>query len=82
MEVGYKAFVGDLVRSFAFESDDFRIEPEMTAAVLSHPGTRVYEIPIRYFGRGYDEGKKITWRDGFGAVQAIIKYRVSPPRPR
>jgi glycosyltransferase involved in cell wall biosynthesis len=79
MEVGYKAFVGDLIRSFHLQSDDFRIEPEMTAAVLSDPSIRIYEIPIRYFGRSYDEGKKITWRDGFGAVQAIVKYRISPP---
>ena len=82
MEVGYKAFKGDLIRSFDFQSNDFRIEPEMTAAVLTLPKTRVYEIPIRYFGRSYDEGKKITWRDGFGAVQALVKYRMSPPRPR
>ena len=82
MEVGYKAFRGDLIRSFELRSDDFQIEPEMTAAVLSDPTLRIYEIPIRYFGRSYDEGKKITWRDGIGAVQAIVRYRVSPPPRR
>jgi glycosyltransferase involved in cell wall biosynthesis len=82
MEVGYKAFRGDLIRSFELRSDDFRIEPEMTAAILSDPTLRIYEIPIRYFGRSYDEGKKITWRDGIGAVQAIVRYRVSPPQRR
>ena len=82
MEVGYKAFRGDLIRSFDLKSDDFRIEPEMTAAILSDPTLRIYEIPIRYFGRSYDEGKKITWRDGIGAVQAIVRYRLSPPPRR
>jgi glycosyltransferase involved in cell wall biosynthesis len=78
MEVGYKAFRGDLIRSFTLVSDDFAFEPEVTAKVLLTPGVRLYEIPIAYYGRGYDEGKKITWRDGFKAVWALLRFRFSP----
>jgi glycosyltransferase involved in cell wall biosynthesis len=76
MEVGYKAFRGDLVRDLDLISDDFRIEPELTAKVLRlGPGIRLYEVPISYYGRSYAEGKKITWRDGFGAVGALVRFR-------
>jgi glycosyltransferase involved in cell wall biosynthesis len=75
MEVGFKAFRGDLVRSFRLVSNDFTFEPEVTAKVLRTPGVRLYEIPIPYYGRGYDEGKKITWRDGFKAVWALLRFR-------
>jgi glycosyltransferase involved in cell wall biosynthesis len=76
MEVGYKAFRGELVRGLTLISDDFRIEPELTAKVLRlGPGIRLYEVPISYYGRSYAEGKKITWRDGFGAVGALIRFR-------
>jgi glycosyltransferase involved in cell wall biosynthesis len=78
MEVGYKAFRGDLIRSFRLVSDDFRFEPEVTAKVLRSPGIRLYEIPISYYGRGYDEGKKITWRDGYRAVWALVRFRFAP----
>jgi glycosyltransferase involved in cell wall biosynthesis len=77
MEVGYKAFRGDLVRSFRLVSNSFTFEPEVTAKVLRTPGVRLYEIPIPYYGRSYDEGKKITWRDGFKAVGALLKFRFS-----
>ncbi len=78
MEVGYKAFRGDLVRGLDLISDDFRIEPELTAKVLRlGPGIRLYEVPISYYGRSYAEGKKITWRDGFGAVAALLRFRFS-----
>jgi glycosyltransferase involved in cell wall biosynthesis len=76
MEVGYKAFRGELVRDLQLISDDFRIEPELTAKVLRlGPGIRLYEVPISYYGRSYAEGKKITWRDGFGAVGALVRFR-------
>jgi glycosyltransferase involved in cell wall biosynthesis len=76
MEVGYKAFRGELVRGLTLISDDFRIEPELTAKVLRlGPGIRLYEVPISYYGRSYAEGKKITWRDGFGAVGALVRFR-------
>ena len=76
MEVGYKAFRGDLVRSLDLISDDFRIEPELTAKILRlGPSIRLYEVPISYYGRTYEEGKKITWRDGIHAVTALVRFR-------
>jgi glycosyltransferase involved in cell wall biosynthesis len=75
MEVGYKAFRGDLIRSIDLVSDGFRFEPEVTAKVLRRPGVRLYEVPISYYGRTYDEGKKITWRDGVVAVFALVRFR-------
>ena len=77
MEVGYKAFRGDLVRGIRLVSDDFRFEPEVTAKVLRHDNLRLYEVPISYYGRTFDEGKKITWRDGVKAVYALIRFRFS-----
>jgi glycosyltransferase involved in cell wall biosynthesis len=78
METGYKAFRGDLLRGFRLVSDDFTFEPEVTAKVLRTPGVRLYEIPIAYYGRGYDEGKKITWQDGIKAVGALVRFRFAP----
>ncbi len=75
MEVGYKAFRGELIRSLSLTSNDFRIEPEMTARVLRKPEIRLYEVPISYFGRSFDEGKKITWRDGIKALRALLQFR-------
>jgi glycosyltransferase involved in cell wall biosynthesis len=76
MEVGYKAFRGDLIRGIRLVSDDFRFEPEVTAKVLKIPGVRLYEIPISYYGRTFAEGKKITWRDGVKALGALIRFRL------
>jgi glycosyltransferase involved in cell wall biosynthesis len=77
MEVGYKAFDGDLVRGIELVSNDFRFEPEITAKILRR-GARLYEVPISYYGRTYAEGKKITWRDGVIAVAALVRYRLLP----
>ncbi len=75
METGYKAFTLDVLRSIEpLRESDFRIEPELTAKIC-RGGFRVYEVPISYYGRSYEEGKKITWRDGFPAVYALLKYR-------
>jgi glycosyltransferase involved in cell wall biosynthesis len=83
MEVGYKAFRGDLVRGLELVSDDFRIEPELTAKILRiGPSLRLYEVPISYYGRSYAEGKKITWKDGFGAVEALLRFRFNGGRSR
>ena len=71
MEVGYKAFRGDLIRGVRLVSDDFRFEPEVTAKILKVPGIRLYEVPISYYGRTVAEGKKITWRDGIRALGAL-----------
>ncbi|MGI8594271.1 MAG: glycosyltransferase family 2 protein [Solirubrobacteraceae bacterium] len=76
METGYKAFRGELIRSLPLVSEDFRIEPEVTARLLRRGGVRLYEIPISYYGRTYAEGKKITWRDGLLAVGALVRFRV------
>jgi glycosyltransferase involved in cell wall biosynthesis len=75
MEVGYKAFRGELIRSIELVSDDFRFEAEVTAKILRRPGIRLYEVPISYYGRTYEEGKKITWRDGIQAVGALLRFR-------
>jgi glycosyltransferase involved in cell wall biosynthesis len=80
IEVGYKAFRGDLVRSLPLASEGFAIEPELTARVLRVPGVRVYEVPIAYYGRTYGEGKKITWRDGVTAIATLLRIRFAPRR--
>jgi glycosyltransferase involved in cell wall biosynthesis len=77
MEVGYKAFDGDLIRSIRLVSDDFRFEPEVTAKVLKTPGVRLYEVPISYYGRTFAEGKKVTWRDGLKAMVALMRFRLT-----
>ena len=77
METGYKAFRGEVVRDFRLTEDDFRIEPELTANVLDRR-LRLYQLPIAYYGRAYDEGKKISWRDGLPAVWTLLKLRFGP----
>ena len=74
METGYKAFRIEVLRSLDLSQDDFGIEPEITAKVCKRK-LRVYELPISYFGRTYDEGKKITWRDGFRAIWVLFRVR-------
>ena len=74
METCYKAMRIDVLRSFTLDSNGFGIEPELTAKIFKR-GYRVYEVPITYDGRGYDEGKKITWRDGVVALWVLLKYR-------
>ncbi len=74
METCYKVMRVDVLRSFTLESNGFGIEPELTAKIFKR-GYRVYEIPITYAGRGYDEGKKITWVAGLVALWVLLKYR-------
>jgi len=76
METCYKVMRTEVLRSFALRSDGFGIEPELTAKIFKR-GYRVYEVPITYDGRGYDEGKKITWRDGVVALWVLLRYRFS-----
>jgi glycosyltransferase involved in cell wall biosynthesis len=73
METCYKAFRREVLRSFTLKEDRFGIEPELTARV-GRANVRVYEVPISYFGRTYEEGKKIGWKDGVRAIYAIAKY--------
>ena len=75
METCYKVMRTEIVRGMNLQSNGFGIEPEMTAKIFKGRH-RVYEIPITYDGRGYDEGKKITWRDGIVALWVLLKYRV------
>jgi glycosyltransferase involved in cell wall biosynthesis len=74
MEVCYKVFRADIIRSIRIRSNRFDFEPEITAKVAKKR-CRVYEVPISYSGRDYDEGKKIGWRDGVVALWTIFKYR-------
>lgn len=76
METGYKVFRREVVQNFNLRETSFRIEPEMTAQVLRNSHLRVYELPISYYGRTYEEGKKITWRDGLGAIVTLIRCRL------
>jgi glycosyltransferase involved in cell wall biosynthesis len=77
METGYKAFRADALRELHLTEDHFGIEPEITGEICRRR-LRVYEMPIAYYGRTYDEGKGITWRDGFRAVFVLVRTRVRP----
>src|SRR6476661_8253373 len=74
METCYKVMRTEVLRSMTLRSNRFGIEPELTAKIFKR-GYRVYEIPITYSGRGYGEGKKITWVDGFEAIWTLLKFR-------
>jgi glycosyltransferase involved in cell wall biosynthesis len=74
METCYKVMRTEVLHSFTLHSEGFGIEPELTAKIFKR-GYRVYEIPITYDGRGYEQGKKITWRDGIVALWVLIRYR-------
>jgi len=74
METGYKAFRSTLLKNLEIKSNHFGFEPEITAR-FSRLKCRIYEVPISYNGRGYEEGKKITWKDGVAALLHIIRFR-------
>ena len=74
METCYKLFRRETIQGIRIECNRFNFEPEVTAKILKR-GLRIVEVPISYSGRSFSEGKKITWRDGFSAVWALIKYR-------
>jgi glycosyltransferase involved in cell wall biosynthesis len=73
METCYKVFRREIVQKINIEESRFGFEPEITAKVAKM-GVRIFEVPISYYGRTYDEGKKIGWRDGFSALRCILKY--------
>jgi glycosyltransferase involved in cell wall biosynthesis len=75
METCYKVMRREVLDGLDLRSDGFGIEPEITAKIFKR-GYRVYEVPITYDGRGYDEGKKITWRDGLVALWVLIRHRL------
>lgn len=74
METCYKVMRTDIMRSLDLESNDFRLEPEITVKVLKQ-GHRIYEVPVSYMGRTYEEGKKMKPSQGFYAIFALFKYR-------
>ena len=73
METCYKVFRREVIQKITIEEDRFGFEPEITAKV-ARMRVRIYEVPISYYGRTYEEGKKIGWRDGFRAIWCILKY--------
>lgn len=75
MEVCYKVFKREYLQSLDLQEKRFGFEVEVTAK-LARSGAVMYEVPINYYGRSYEEGKKITWKDGFRAIWCILKYRV------
>jgi glycosyltransferase involved in cell wall biosynthesis len=75
IETCYKVFRREVLQRITLQEDRFGFEPEITAKV-SHLGVRIYEVPISYYGRTYEEGKKITWRDGLSALRCILRYNL------
>ncbi|HLA55635.1 MAG TPA: glycosyltransferase family 2 protein [Flavobacterium sp.] len=74
METCYKLFRTDIIQGIKLREKRFGFEPEVTAKIARVPKIRIYEIGISYYGRGYEEGKKIGWKDGFRAIYCILKY--------
>jgi glycosyltransferase involved in cell wall biosynthesis len=76
METCYKMFRTRIIQNIRLEEKRFGFEPEVTAKIARVPGIRIYEVGISYYGRTYEEGKKIGWRDGFRAIYCILKYNL------
>jgi glycosyltransferase involved in cell wall biosynthesis len=76
METCYKLFRTDMVQQLRLRENRFGFEPEVTAKISRIPKIRIYEVGISYYGRTYEEGKKIGWRDGFRAIYCILKYNL------
>jgi glycosyltransferase involved in cell wall biosynthesis len=74
METCYKMFNTRMIQGLKLEEKRFGFEPEVTAKIARIPNVRIYEVGISYYGRTYEEGKKIGWRDGFRAIYCILKY--------
>ena len=76
METCYKVFRKDIIRNIKIEEDRFGFEPEITAKISKIKNIRIYEVGISYYGRTYNEGKKINWKDGIRAIICILKYNL------
>ena len=78
METGYKVFRGDLIRKLApgLESKRFGFEPEITAKISKIKELLIFEVGVSYWGRTYEEGKKIGWKDGVEAIVRIVQFNV------
>ncbi|UFH57292.1 glycosyltransferase family 2 protein [Spirosoma sp. KNUC1025] len=74
METCYKLFRSDIIKTIPLKEKRFGFEPEVTAKIAKVPGIRIYEVGVSYYGRTYEEGKKINWKDGFRAIYCIIRY--------
>jgi len=75
MEVGYKVFKSEVLKGLELKENRFGFEPEVTAKIAKK-NLKIYEVGIKYYGRKYSEGKKITWRDGFSAIRCILYYNL------
>lgn len=82
METCFKVFRSEIIKSVELKEKRFGFEPEVTAKISRIPGIRIYEVGISYYGRTYQEGKKIGWRDGFRAIFCILKYNLFVTAPR
>jgi len=76
METCYKLFKAEYLKKIYFKENRFGFEPEVTAKISKFPNIRIYEVGISYYGRTYEEGKKINWKDGFRAMWCILKYNI------
>jgi len=76
METCYKLFKREIIQNIDIEENRFGFEPEIVSKVAKIKGIRIYEVGISYYGRAYEEGKKIGWKDGFRAIWALIKYNI------
>ena len=76
METCYKLFKADMIKSIEFKENRFGFEPEVTAKIARIPKVRIYEVGISYYGRTFEEGKKINWKDGFRAIYCILRYNI------
>ena len=76
METCYKMFRSEIIKDLDLKERRFGFEPEVTAKTSRIPGIRIYEVGISYYGRTYDEGKKIIWKDGVRAIWCILKYNL------
>ena len=76
METCYKMIKKEIIQSIQIKENRFGIEPEITAKISKIKGVRIYEVGISYYGRTYEEGKKIGWKDGFRAIYCILKYNL------
>ncbi len=76
METCYKLFKSEHIKGLSLKENRFGFEPEVTAKISRIPKIRIYEVGISYYGRSYEEGKKIGWKDGFRAIYCILKYNI------
>ncbi len=81
METCYKLFRTEIIQKIKLQENRFGFEPEVTAKISRVPNIRVYEVGISYYGRTYEEGKKISWKDGFRALYCILKYNIFCKKP-